>query len=279
MLDEWLPEGHLAWFIIDAVEQLDLAEFRKTYRADGRGGAAHDPSMMVALLLYAYSIGVVSSRKIETACQVDVAFRVVTGNLVPDHTTISRFRATHAEALAGLFTQVLFVCAEAGLVNVGTIAVDGTKMKASASLDANRSLESITRQVNDLLGAAEAADAAEDAALGDGVHGDKVPDELRDRSSRRARLAAGRKLRGRKPKAPGEKQKDRGAQAKVNTTDPESRIMPTRNGWVQGCNAQAVVTEEQIIIAAQVSQDTNDAAQLAPMIDAADRELVAAGIV
>ena len=112
---DWLPPDHLAWFVLDAVAELDLSEFVKAYRADGRGGAAHDPSMMAGLLLYAYCTGVVSSRKIEAACQVDVAFRVIAGNLVPDHTTIARFRATHADALAGLFTQVLAMCAEAGL--------------------------------------------------------------------------------------------------------------------------------------------------------------------
>ncbi len=126
-LREWLPEDHLAWFVVDAVDQLDLSGFRAGYRVDGRGGAAHDPKVMVGLLVYAYCTGVVSSRKIEQACLVDVGFRVVAGNLVPDHSTISRFRATHAEALAGLFTQVLGLCAVAGLAGVGQVAVDGTK--------------------------------------------------------------------------------------------------------------------------------------------------------
>ena len=185
-LTDWLPPDHLAWFVLDAVAELDLSEFVKAYRADGRGGAAHDPSMMAGLLLYAYCTGVVSSRKIEAACQVDVAFRVIAGNLVPDHTTIARFRATHADALAGLFTQVLAMCAEAGLVKVGTIAVDGTKISVSASLDANRTREAIMKQVEELIAAAEAADAGEDEVFGAGMRGDEVPADLRDRTSRRA---------------------------------------------------------------------------------------------
>ena len=259
-LTDWLPPDHLAWFVLDAVAELDLSEFVKAYRADGRGGAAHDPSMMAGLLLYAYCTGVVSSRKIEAACQVDVAFRVIAGNLVPDHTTIARFRATHADALAGLFTQVLAMCAEAGLVKVGTIAVDGTKISVSASLDANRTREAIMKQVEELIAAAEAADAGEDEVFGAGVRGDEVPADLRDRTSRRARLAAATNP------------------PKVNTTDPESRMMPIRNGWVQGYNAQAVATESQIIIACDVTQDTGDTAQLTPMIAAANRELDAAGV-
>ncbi len=306
-LTDWLPPDHLAWFVLDAVAELDLSEFVKAYRADGRGGAAHDPSMMAGMLLYAYCTGVVSSRKIEAACQVDVAFRVIAGNLVPDHTTIARFRATHADALAGLFTQVLAMCAEAGLVKVGTIAVDGTKISVSASLDANRTREAIMKQVEELIAAAEAADAGEDEVFGAGVRGDEVPADLRDRTSRRARLAAakarldavdaarqaeydthlaeraakeqaaGKKLRGRKPKPPAEKAPKTNP-PKVNTTDPESRMMPIRNGWVQGYNAQAVATESQIIIACDVTQDTGDTAQLTPMIAAANRELDAAGV-
>ncbi len=307
-LRDWLPADHLAWFLVDAVDQFDLAAFRAAYRQDGRGGAAHDPAVMVALLLYAYCTGVVSSRKIEQACRVDVAFRVVAGNLVPDHTTIARFRAAHAEALAGLFTQVLVLCGQAGLVKVGTIAVDGTKMKAPASLAANRSAESIDRQVRDLLDAAEQADQAEDAVFGAGIRGDELPEDLREHTSRLARLqaakkvlderdvaaraaheqhladraakeeASGKKLRGRKPKAPDQKARARGKTPRANTTDPQSRMMPTRNGWVQGYNAQAVATEDQIIVAAQITQDTGDTAQLAPMIRATVSELHAAGV-
>ncbi|MDR1189897.1 MAG: transposase [Bifidobacteriaceae bacterium] len=305
---DWLPADHLAWFVLDAVGRFDLSEFRAAYRADGRGGAAHDPSMMVALLLYSYCTGVVSSRKIEAACQVDVAYRVVTGNLVPDHTTVSRFRARFADRLAGLFTQILAMCAAAGLAKVGTVALDGTKMAAPASLGANRTKETIARQVRELLAAAEEQDAAEDAEFGEGVRGDELPAGLRGRADRLARLEAakalleaeqaakareheerlaerarkeaesGKKLRGGKPKPPGEKASEKRKKPKANTTDPESRTMSTRNGWVQGYNAQAVADEGQVVLAAEVTQDANDQAQLHPMIAAVRAELDAAGI-
>lgn len=307
-LREWLPEDHLAWFVVDAVDQLDLSGFRAGYRVDGRGGAAHDPKVMVGLLVYAYCTGVVSSRKIEQACLVDVGFRVVAGNLVPDHSTISRFRATHAEALAGLFTQVLGLCAVAGLAGVGQVAVDGTKMGAPASLSANRTKESIERQVAELFRAAEEADAAEDELYGVGVRGDELPEGLRSHADRVARLraakavldardaavqaefearmaereareeATGKRLRGRKPKPPSQKAGGRVKKAKANTTDPDSRVMPTHNGWVQGYNAQAVANTHQVIIAADVTQDTNDCHQLTPMVEEAAREAAAAGV-
>ena len=137
-LREWLPEGHLAWFVIDAVGELDLGAFYAAYRADGHGRAAHDPAMMVALLLYVYAIGERSSRRIERRCLEDVATRVICANQAPGHTTIARFRQRHETALAGLFGEVLALCAEAGLVEVGVVAVDGTKVHANASQHATR---------------------------------------------------------------------------------------------------------------------------------------------
>jgi transposase len=134
-LREWLPEGHLAWFVIDAVAQLDLAAFYAAYRADGHGRAAHDPAMMVALLLYAYAVGERSSRRIERRCVEDVATRVICANQAPDHTTIARFRQRHETALAGLFGDVLALCAEAGLVSVGLIAIrwhEGSRERVAA---------------------------------------------------------------------------------------------------------------------------------------------------
>src|SRR5918998_2499082 len=127
-LREWLPEGHLAWFVIDAVAAFDLSGFYADYRADGHGRAAHDPAMMVALLLYGYAVGVRMSRGIERHCREDVAFRVITANQAPDHATIARFRARHELAIGELFGQVLALCARAGLVQLGVVAVDGTKM-------------------------------------------------------------------------------------------------------------------------------------------------------
>src|SRR5919205_340850 len=135
---EWLPEGHFAWFVIDAVERIDLAAFYGAYRVDGHGRAAFEPAMMVALLLYAYARGVRSSRAIERACEEDVAFRVLATNQKPDHATLARFVERHEQALAGLFSEVLALCAEAGLVSAGVIAIDGTKLAANASRDADR---------------------------------------------------------------------------------------------------------------------------------------------
>ena len=146
-LREWLAEDHFAWFVIDAVGELDLAAFFAAYRADGHGRAAHDPAMMVALIVYAYAIGERSSRRIERRCREDVAFRVITANQAPDHATIARFRVRHERALSELFGQVLGLCADAGLVRVGVVAVDGTKVHANASERATRDYEQIAREI------------------------------------------------------------------------------------------------------------------------------------
>jgi transposase len=173
-LREWLPEGHLAWFVIDAVAALDLRPFYVVCRDDGRGRAAHDPAMMVALLLYGYAIGERSSRRIGRRCIEDVATRVICANRCPDHTTVARFRQRHERALAGLFGEVLALCAEAGLVRVGVIAVDGTKVHANASERATRNYEQIAREI---LEDAAAVDAEEDERFGD-ARGDELPSEL-----------------------------------------------------------------------------------------------------
>src|SRR3954467_8176327 len=146
-LREWLPEDHFAWLILAAVAEIDLAAFYADYRADGHGRAAHDPAMMGALLLYCYAIGERSSRRIERRCVEDVACRVICANQAPDHTTIARFRQRHEAALAGLFGEVLALCAEAGLVRVGLIAVDGTKLRANAASRATRDYAQIAREI------------------------------------------------------------------------------------------------------------------------------------
>jgi transposase len=146
-LRDWLAEDRLAWFVLDIVDQLDLEPFYGVYRRDGWGAAAHDPRMMVALLVYAYCIGERSSRKIERRCREDVAFRVITANQVPDHATIARFRVRHEAALGDLFGQVLALCADGGMVSVGVIAVDGTKVHANASRDQNLDHEQIARKI------------------------------------------------------------------------------------------------------------------------------------
>jgi transposase len=183
-LREWLPEGHLAWFVIDAVAQWDLAGFYGAYRADGHGRAAHDPAMMVALLLYCYAIGERSSRRSERRCVEDVACRVICANRAPDHTTIARFRQRHEVALAELFGEMLALCAEAGLAQVGVIAIDGTKVHANASQHANRDYERLAREI---LEEADAVDAAEDEQFGE-ARGDELPPELATSQGRRGWL-------------------------------------------------------------------------------------------
>src|SRR5437870_4056848 len=183
-LHDWLDEDHLAWFVIEAIEELDLENFYASYRADGHGRAAHDPKMMLTLLTYAYAVGERSSRRIERRCREDVAFRVICANQVPDHATIARFRVRHEEALAQLFGQVLGLCGKAGIVDVGVVAVDGTKLAAAASDGAIRSYEQIAAEI---LAEAGSIDAAEDEIHGD-ARGDELPEGLRTTHGRRAWL-------------------------------------------------------------------------------------------
>jgi transposase len=300
-LRDWLAADQLAWCVLDAVAEMDLSAVYGDYRADGHGRAAFDPAMMVALLLYAYAVGERSSRGIERRCQIDVGFRVIAANLVPDHATIARFRVRHQDALGELFGQVLGLCGRAGLVSLGVIALDGTRMAADASGRANRTYEQIAAEI---LAEADAVDAAEDALFGE-ARGDELPAELADPVSRRRRLREakrriddehraarqahqdtlaaraeretelGRKLAGRKPKAPPERVDP---QARMNVTDPDSRSVRTARGFIQGYNAQAVATAEQIIIAADVQIGGTDQGLLEPMIGAAADQLRAAGI-
>src|SRR3954463_10885323 len=327
-LREWLPEGHLAWFVIDAVAALDLSAFYAAYRDNGQGRAAHDPAMMVALLLYSYALGERSSRRIERRCVEDVATRVICANQRPDHTTIARFRQRHERPLAELFGEVLALCAEAGLVRVGVIAVDGTKVNANASERATRSYEDIAREI---LEDAAVVDAEEDELFGD-ARGDELPSELatgqgrqrwlrdakRRLDERRAqeakpmaksrpdrlkeakrrleedhqvecganeayedyrrhgRMRNGRRLGAHSP--PKSYQPPERPEGKINLSDLDSRNVKTSRGWVQGYNAQAVCTEDQIVIAAEVTVDSPDFGHLEPMIRAADSELRRAGV-
>src|SRR5215218_1196628 len=181
---DWLPEDHLAWFILAAAEELDLSAFYADYRDDGHGRPAHDPQMMVALLLYAYAKGERSSRGIERECMEDVAYRVISANRRPDHTTIARFRQRHEAALAELFGDVLTLCAEAGLVKAGVVAIDGTKLQANASHHANRDYEQIAREV---LAEAAETDRREDELYGE-RRGDELPPELATAQGRRGWL-------------------------------------------------------------------------------------------
>ena len=284
-LQEWLPEGDLSWFILDVVGQLDLKEFYAAYREDGWGAAAYDPGMMVGVLLFAYCQGVRSSRRIAWALERDVGFRVVAANQQPDFRTICRFRAEREEALERLFVQVLRLCREAGLVKLGVVALDGTKVAADAALAANRSYATIEEEVRRMLKEAQRVDAEEDLLFGPDGRGGELPQELGRRGERLSRLGEakarleeesaraaqaaqehlaqrhaeeavkGQKKRGRKPKMV---EPTPSGEAKANVTDPDSRVMKTRQGYVQGYNVQAVVSEDQIIVAVGVTQEAND---------------------
>jgi transposase len=374
-LRDWLPADHLAWFVIETVEQLDLAAFYASYRPDGHGRAAYEPSMMVSLLMFAYSTNERSSRGIERHCRQDIAYRVITGNRVPDHATVARFIARHQQPLAELFSSVLKLCAKAGLVASGVVAIDGTKLSASAASDCNVDYDRIAREI---IAEAIATDEAEDDEHGD-ARGDELPDELQTEAGRREwltrelererseddqpapeengpeqqpasepmdgfdverilartqgrvgwlrearrqqdhkrwqsaapvprsraerlRLAAlwleddlsaeergntayeafrehrrlhdPRRLGGTpKPYSPPET-----PQGEVNVTDPDSRRMMGNRRYIQGYNAQAVVNEQQIVLAAEITADAGDFSHLGPMLTAALSELEKAGI-
>lgn len=187
-LREWLPEGHPAWFVIEMVEKMDLSSFYARYRRDGWGSAAYDPAMMVSLFVYACCTGVRSSRKMERLCESDVAFRVITANRAPDHATFARFRQSNEKALEGLFYEVLRLCVEAGIVEAGLLALDGTKIRACASLDANRSHDYLREEVRKWLAEAEEVDAEEDRLYGPEGRGDELPPDLRRPEDRRRRI-------------------------------------------------------------------------------------------
>jgi transposase len=301
--------------IVAAVEQMDLGPLRRAYRADGHGRAAFDPAVMVAVLLLGYCLGERSSRRLERLCRRDVAFRVAARNLAPDHATLARFRVRHEAALAGLFSEVLRLCAAAGLVKVGLVAVDGTKIAASASWSRNYTEPALEHQVAEaetefrriaerILVEAGEVDAREDALLGD-ARGDELPVELRTRAERLARLRAAKerlaaedaarrdaqrakhdawqarrdagRSPGRRPHADPPR-RGTGAPPRANTTDPDSRAMRSQHTLLQGYNAQAVVTAEQVIVGTLLSQTATDQHHLAPTLAAARQQLTAAGI-
>jgi transposase len=370
---DWLPSDHLVWFVIDAVAGMDLAAFYGAYRADGHGRAAYEPSVIVTLILYAYATKVRSSRAIECHCRQDVAYRVITGNLVPDHATIARFVVRHEQALAELFSEVLRLCDEAGLVKPGLVAIDGTRMAGNASKDANSDFEQIA---NEMVAEHKATDEAEDERFGE-ARGDELPEQLRTPEGRREFFGRARQkqrdgagsveLGETEPEASSEPEyefdserilartqgrkgwlrdaerqveqhrwqnpervsrsrserlllaaerleADLGAQragneafedhrvhgrdaqgrrlagtptpyqppavpdGKVNLTDPDSRYIKAHVDFVQGYNAQAVVDEGQIVLAAEITNTTVDWSQLAPMVTAALQELEQAGV-
>jgi transposase len=304
-LRDWLPTGHLAWFLLDVVDQLDLAPFYRQHRDDGHGHPAYDPKTLLGVLLYGYCIGVRSSRQIERRCTEDVAFRVLAGNRTPDHVTIARFRVRHQQALAGFLVASLQLCAAAGMVRVGVVALDETKVAGNAADKANRTLDKLEAEVAEILRQAATADQQEDRLFGD-ARGDELPPELAGKAERLARLrqakarleaeaaerqqryeqrvaelAAAARARGQQPRAhvkPRPRDEAPNPKATANVTDPDSRFLSTRKGSVQGYNAQAVVTEQQVVVAAALTQDANDVQQLAPMLQAVDQTLAAAEI-
>jgi transposase len=373
---EWLPADRLAWFVIEAVVEMDLSAFYAAYRADGHGRAAYEPSLMVALVLYAFASGQRSSRAIECHCRQDVAYRVITGNLIPDHATIARFLCRHERALGELFGEVLTLCDRAGLVRPGVVSIDGTRIAGNASPEVNGRFDQIAREI---LAEATATDEAEDELYGQ-ARGDELPEQLRTPEGRREFFGrARRRLRGEdehgelseQPKAEaetsgevplqfdaerivartqgregwlregkrqleqhrwrdpdpirrsrrerlllaaerlgGELDVERRANeayehnratardrlgrrlggrpdpyrspdvpaGKVNVTDPDSRSIPVGFGFVQGYNAQAAVNEQQIVLAAEITNNSTDFSQLDPMVTATLDELQRAGI-
>ena len=378
---DWVPSDHLVWTILSSVEEMDLEAIYEVYRPDGHGRPAYEPSMMVALLLYSYSRGNRSSRGIERECREDVVYKLITAQRVPDHSTIAEFRKRHEAALAELFGEVLELCKEAGLVKVGVITVDGTKVAASASNHANRGYERIVKEI---LAEADRIDREEDERYGE-KRGDELPEELQTSAGRRAALREAKcRLQERKAAAEEEDSGDTGdrdvesepapeveldperfvtrpqgrrawfrearreleiqreeqarpiardrharlfeavrrleeelaveiaasrqyeahraariaagvpsnriggpwkpytppeePEGKVNLTDPDSRNLKISNGYVQGYNAQAVVAEGQIVIAAEVEIGPQDFGNLRPMVNAARRELTNVGV-
>jgi len=369
---EWLAAGHLAWFVIDAVGEMDLSAFYAAYRRDGHGRAAYEPSVMVALLLYAFATRVRSSRAIERHCRQDVAYRVITGNLVPDHATVARFICRHERALADLFAEVLKLCDRAGLVKPGVVSIDGTRIAGNASPEVNHTFEQLAGEI---LAEVRATDEAEDDEFGE-ARGDELPEQLltvegrreffrrarrelqrededgeltepeaaeevpleldadeivgRGRQGRDAWLREGkRQLERRRWENPDSISRSRGERlllagerlesdldlerrandayehyratardrlgrrvagrpgqyrppevpaGKVNVTDPDSRPIPIGFGFVQGYNAQAAVNEQQIVLGAEITNNSTDFSQLDPMVTATLDELERAGI-
>lgn len=268
---EWLPENHIVWFLVAFVERLDLSGFRARYRLGGEGRRPYDPAMLLTLLLYAYSQGVRSSRKIEAACRADVAYKVICGTYgdTPDHSTICRFRRLFDDEIDAVFVQVLAACDRLGMLPLGVIAVDGTKLAADASLSANRRVAAIEAEVARIRAEHEENDAVEEERYGERC-GDEVLDELVDPASRRAALEAALEA------VESETAPEAG---RVNVTDPESRVLrDARGGFVQGYNAQVVAGEGGLILAAGATQAANDSGLLGAMLAVVEANLEAAGV-
>ena len=297
-LREWLPDGHLAHFVSDTVDQLDLRPFFAKFeqREDGRGSLAYHPAMMLKVLIYAYCTGVFSSRRIEAALSESVALRYLAAGNQPGHRTIARFRADRLDDFQAVFVQIVRIAQEAGLVRMGTLAIDGSKLKANASKhkamsygrmkEEERRLREEIRSITDL---ARGVDEAEDREFGPDFRGDELPQELIRRKDRIAKIREAKKrleeqqVKEDEESGRGERMEKEGrgnlkrpngvppAKAQTNFTDPESRIMKTSSGAFEQCyNAQiAVDAEERLIVAADVTQCAADSNELVKMVDAA----------
>ena len=284
-LRDWLPEDHLAYFVSDLIDQLDLSAITSVYEDEERGYPPYHPVMLTKVLVYAYCVGVFSSRKIQRRLIEDVPFRVLAAGNEPDFRTIADFRKRHLAAVKGFFEQVLRLARELGASRVGRVAIDGSKVKANASKHKAMSYgrmrdkeKQLRDEVKHLLAQAEAADAAEDAAYGADRRGDELPAELQRRESRLKRIReAKRALETRaKEEAAGADPPAESAKpdpkAQYNFTDPESRIMHSPDGFVQAYNVQVAVDELQLIVGQAVTQDTNDKRQLVPMITTIEQQ-------
>jgi transposase len=295
---EWLPAQHLVWTVLDAVEVMDLATFRTAYRDDGAGRPAFDPALMVALLLYGYCHGERSSRQLERRCVEDVAYRVIAGGHRPDHATIARFVVRHRAGLARVFSEVLRLLAAEGLVRLGRVAVDGTKIEADTSWQANKTLP----QIEAMLAEAVATDEAEDERFGD-RRGDELPPTLAEPTGRRARLLAARdrlaaeehqrvQAHRARQQAWAERNADGGkagrkpaptppalpSEPRANVTDPDARVMRRKHTLVTGYNAQLVVTDDQVIVGATVVQQSSDGGLLPQILDVCRSQLMTATV-
>jgi transposase len=299
---DWLPEGHLALFIADVLEQMDLSVILDTYPG-GRGPKGYHPRMLLAVLFYGYCTGVYSSRKLAKHCETDIAFRVLSAGQLPDFRTLADFRRKHLPAFRSLFLEVLRLCREAGLVRLGHLSLDGSKYQANASKHKAVSYGRIPQaeaqleaEIEALLRQAEETDQAEDGEHGPDRRGDELPEELRLRDKRLQRL---REAKARLEERARERTRQRAearqaspeeaeaavgkavpkAKEQTNFTDPDSRIMKGQHGWVQGYNAQVLVEEASgVIVAEEVSAHSADSTRLAPMVDALEANLSALAV-
>ena len=284
-LQEWLPDDHLAYFISDVVDQLDMSEVTARYERERRGGPPYHPRMMVKVLLYGYCVGVASSRRIAQRLHEDIAFRVLAANNTPDFRTISDFRKDNVDALSGLFVQVLALCQQAGLVKLGHVALDGTKVKANASKHKAMSYQrmkekaaQLAAEVAELLRQAQAADDEEDRRYGKDKRGDELSGELAFREGRLEKIREAMAALEAEAQAAAEQAETEGRKhpgvpddkAQRNFTDTESRIIPAPGGkdFLQVYNCQAVVdSAHQVIVAARATNQTSDKQQAAAMME------------